>query len=537
MTRSPADPAAAHPLPSPKERRRLREAKSLSEEQVATAVGVTRATVRSWETGRSSPRGRKRKAYARLIGGGRTGPQATPPNARTKTAAANTRPKAAAKRAARPTSPTSVARLAKPVVSTKPGPSARPPSRPPNPVEATGSTTMAPTEPGTTPDLPGTPTTRRAPAPERASATRRTPTIRRTPTAERAPNAERASAAPAAAPKAPKAPKASKTPAAPPAAPSTPAAPVTPAEAPENGTAEDRADGPSPAQAFDALYRHCAEALFRQAFLLTGRRALARESVAQAFALAWDRWPEVAVDRDPVGWVRAAAYEYAVSPWHRLRRAHRHPDPPQAEPGARALLDALLELPPSYRRTLLLHDGVGLDLPDTAAETEASTPAAASRLMNARAAIAERLSAPTEPGAPAGPDADSGWSGADSGQSGAEASADRSALLHEQLGALALAQPCGSLLPPAMVREGSERKAQLWTRAAVSFTVLIIGLTLFTLATATARYEAPASPARQVDGVPPHNGPEKLTPQDLKLRKKLHGELVQGPARLVPGAG
>ncbi|MFF3393704.1 sigma factor-like helix-turn-helix DNA-binding protein [Streptomyces sp. NPDC002669] len=514
MTRSPADPAAAHPLPSPKERRRLREAKSLSEEQVATAVGVTRATVRSWETGRSSPRGRKREAYARLIGGGRTGPQATPPNARTKTAAANTRPKAAAKRAARPTSPTSVARLAKPVASPKPGPSAQPSSRPPNPVEATGSTAMAPTEPGTTPDLPGTPTTRRAPAPERASATGRPPTTGRTPAAERP------CAAPAAAPRTSK----------------SPAAPAGPAEAPENGASEDRSDGPSPAEAFDALYRHCAEALFRQAFLLTGRRALARESVAQAFALAWDRWPEVAVDRDPVGWVRAAAYEYAVSPWHRLRRAHRHPDPPQAEPGAQALLDALLELPPSYRRTLLLHDGVGLDLPDTAAETEASTPAAASRLMNARAAIAERLSAPAEPGTEAGPGTGSGRSGADPGQSGAAASADRSALLHEQLGALALAQPCGPLLPPAMVREGSERKAQLWTRAAVSFTVLIIGLTLFTLATAPARYEAPASPARQVDGVPPHGGPEKLTPQDLKLRKKLHGELVQGPARLVPGA-
>jgi DNA-directed RNA polymerase specialized sigma24 family protein len=324
-----------------------------------------------------------------------------------------------------------------------------------------------------------------------------------------------------------------------------------PGAAPENGTAEDRTGGDqtaddrtaedrtggfSPADAFDALYRHSAEALFRQAFLLTGRRALARKSVAQAFTLAWDRWPEVAVDRDPVGWVRAATYEYAVSPWHRLRRAHRRPDPPQAEPGARALLDALLELPPSYRRTLLLHDGVGLDLPDTAAETEASTPAAASRLVNARAAIAERLSAPTEPGGTdAGSGADSGQSGAGQSGAGSVASAGRSALLHEQLGALALAQPCGSLLPPAVVREVSERKAQLWTRAAVSFTVLIIGLTLFTLATAAARYETPASPARQVDGVPPHNGAEKLTPQDLKLRKKLHGELVQGPARLVPG--
>ncbi|NEE31588.1 DNA-directed RNA polymerase sigma-70 factor, partial [Streptomyces sp. SID7982] len=113
--------------------------------------------------------------------------------------------------------------------------------------------------------------------------------------------------------------------------------------------------------------------------------------VERAFELAWQRWPEVAVDRDPAGWVRAAAYEYAMSPWHRLRRTHRHPDAPPTEPGKRALFDALLDLPPAYRRTLLLYDGVGLDLPETAAETEASTPAAAGRLMTARAAVAERL--------------------------------------------------------------------------------------------------------------------------------------------------
>lgn len=64
MTRTPATP-----LPSPKERRRLREAKSLSQDDVAAAVGVTRATVRSWENGRTTPRGHKREAYVRLLTG------------------------------------------------------------------------------------------------------------------------------------------------------------------------------------------------------------------------------------------------------------------------------------------------------------------------------------------------------------------------------------------------------------------------------------------------------------------------------------
>ncbi|WP_051841011.1 helix-turn-helix domain-containing protein [Streptomyces lavendulae] len=54
-------------LPSPKERRRLREAGRLTHEEVATTVGVTATTVRSWETGRTEPRGRKREAYAALL--------------------------------------------------------------------------------------------------------------------------------------------------------------------------------------------------------------------------------------------------------------------------------------------------------------------------------------------------------------------------------------------------------------------------------------------------------------------------------------
>ncbi|MGW0961065.1 DNA-directed RNA polymerase sigma-70 factor [Streptomyces gelaticus] len=443
----------------------MREAKSLSEEQVATVTGVTRAAVRSWRTGRTTPRGRKREAYAKLINGGRTSRQATPPSARTEPAAPNTRPKAAVKRAARPAAPTTVARLSEPVTSTKP------PSRPPTPVEATGSTAMAPTEPGTTPDLPGAPGASTTPGP--------------------VPTSNDVSAT------------------------SGPASTANGGSATSGPASGTEAAGLSPAEAFDALYKHSAAALFRQTFLLTGRRNLSRESVARAFALAWERWPEVAVDRDPVGWVRAAAYEYATSPWHRLRRSHRRLDPPPAEPGPRALLDAMLALPPSYRRTLLLYDGVGLDLPETAAETEASTPAAAGRLMNARAAVAERLPELAEPSSPA----------------------EQSALLNERLGALALAQPSDSLPSPLTVRTDSERKARLWTRAAVSFTVLIIGLTLFTLGTAPTRYETPESPAQQVDGVPPRGGTQKLTPQDLKLQKRLHGEFVRGPARLVPEAG
>ncbi|MFJ9919944.1 helix-turn-helix domain-containing protein [Streptomyces rubiginosohelvolus] len=407
MTRSTTDEAAVPPLPSPKERRRLREAKSLSEEEVAAAVGVTRATVRSWETGRTNPRGRKRALYAKLIA---------------------------------------------------PEPAAKPPAVKP-PAATPEAAAAAVPEPA---DLPVAP-----PAPE----------------------------APTAAPPAD--------------------APPAPDPAPDSD-ARSGAEAPderrvSPAEAFDELYARTAPGLVRQTYLLTGRRALARESVERAFELAWQRWPEVAVDRDPAGWVRAAAYEYAMSPWHRLRRTHRQPDAPPTEPGKRALFDALLDLPPAYRRTLLLYDGVGLDLPETAAETEASTPAAAGRLMTARAAVAERL--------PELADA---------------APAEQSALLHDRIGGLARAEHVPVPRPARAVRTGSENKARLWTRAAVAGVALLIAVTGLTLHTAPTHYEQPISPPERVGGVPPRGGPQKLTAQDLKLQKSLSEQLAHGPERLVP---
>lgn len=453
MTQSTTGTAAAYPLPSPKERRRLREAKSLSEEQVAAAVGVTRATVRAWETGRTSPRGRKREAYARLIGTGDA--PSTPPADDVKSAAP---------------APDTWSKDAGGGGSADAGAGAD---------ADAGAMAAAEAEAVDAPE---------APEPAELLKNPEAPEVLGTSEVSDVPDVSDVSG--------------------------TGAEAEAGAET-GTGTGAETGAEPSPAEAFDALYRHTAAALFRQTYLLTGRRALSREAVRKAFDLAWQRWPEVAVDRDPAGWVRAAAHEHAMSPWHRLRREHRRADPPPEAPGPRALLAALLALPPSYRRTLLLHDGVGLGLAETAAETEASTPAAAGRLMTARAAVGEKVPELAAPSTPA----------------------EQSALLHEHLGALARAQPASSLPVPELIRNGSERKAQLWARAAVAFTVLLIGLTLITLATAPRKYETPQSPAQKVGGVPPLGGPQKLTPQDKKLQKKLGGELVHGPARLVPGVG
>ncbi|MEU3104264.1 helix-turn-helix domain-containing protein [Streptomyces griseoflavus] len=266
-------------------------------------------------------------------------------------------------------------------------------------------------------------------------------------------------------------------------------------------------DGLTPAQAFDALYAYCAPALVRQTYLLGGRRDLALESVERAFQRAWDHWPEVARDPDPAGWVRAAAHEWALSPWHRFRRRHRRPEPPPSDDDDRTLLETLLLLPPPYRRTLLLYDGIGVGLPETAAETEATTKAAARRLVHARETVAARLPELSDPRE-----------------------------LHRRLAELGSTGRPRAAEPPA-VRGGGERRARFWTRAAIAFTVALIGTTALTLHTAPTRYEPPVPPGETVRGVPPRVAPGPLSQEQRELRDSLREELPHGTQRLTPRAG
>ncbi|WP_063731346.1 telomere-associated protein Tap [Streptomyces sp. RTd22] len=59
--------AGQTPLPSPAERERLRTAHGLSQEQVAKALKVRRATVMNWESGKTDPRPPQREAYAHFL--------------------------------------------------------------------------------------------------------------------------------------------------------------------------------------------------------------------------------------------------------------------------------------------------------------------------------------------------------------------------------------------------------------------------------------------------------------------------------------
>lgn len=239
------------------------------------------------------------------------------------------------------------------------------------------------------------------------------------------------------------------------------------------------APAPTPVESFDALYAAAAPALVHQAYLLTGRRRHAFDSVEHAFQRAWEHWPEVAFDPDPAGWVRARTYEYALAPWHRFRRRPGRPEAPPADPAHRALL----ELPPLYRRTVLLCDGLGLSVEEAAVETAATVPATTSRLRHAHTALGQRV-----PGL-ADPDD-----------------------LREWLGGLVAAVSTATLPLARSVRTGSERRLRALTRTVYGVTALLVGAVVLSAVTPPSAPPDPTPRDRVVDGVPHRDDHEAPRP-------------------------
>ncbi|MEO3762714.1 hypothetical protein [Streptomyces sp. B5E4] len=236
--------------------------------------------------------------------------------------------------------------------------------------------------------------------------------------------------------------------------------------------------------AYDALYQRCATDVTRHTYLLTGDHALTREAVEHAFHLAWERWPEVASDRDPPGWVRAAAFAYVQEPWEWLRarwrrRARRGEEPADdevcGEEADRRVFAALRALPQSYRSAVVVYDVVGLDLPEAAAELEASTLAAAGRVTHAHEALAEAVP-----------------------ELGALPERKRAEELSARLRRFAAAQPIRTL-PPGAARHRSESRTdrQLRRYALLAAAIFLVAAVVSVVGEVQARNRAtsPAPPA------------------------------------------
>ncbi|MFE9252113.1 helix-turn-helix domain-containing protein [Streptomyces sp. NPDC007088] len=437
----------AVPLPPPEERRRLRERHSLSRARLAARLGVSREILRKWENGRTEPRGGERETYAKVL-----------------------------------------ATLAGP----PPGPEGTQPSGEPSPApEADGR------------EDEGGGGARGGHGGDRGEGTAKAATGTE-------PDGEAGAEGEAGADPEPAA-EARTEPGGEAGADTGPAPVPGPASDPDPAPAPAPVpDAPSPVAAFAELYDATSATLVRQAYLLTGRPGTAADAVLRGFQLAWEHWPKVAVDPDPRGWVRAAVHEYALSPWNRFRPACRGPLVPPAHAGDAALLGALLTLAPRHRRALLLHEGVGLGLPETAAETEASTPATASRLAHAREALTARLpellAAPEELGR----------------------------RLREFPGACEV--PGGLALPDARrALARGESVARRRTGASLALTGLIALATGYCLLTAPDDFGDRGAPVTGYVGdaaVHPAAGPPGAPVP--RLREALRNGVADGPQRLVP---
>lgn len=271
-------------------------------------------------------------------------------------------------------------------------------------------------------------------------------------------------------------------------------------------------DAVDPAHSFDLLYVANARALHRQSFLLCGHRRTADRAIVHAFRRAWDRWPEVAVDGDPAGWVRATAYGYVLAPWRhaltpwrrtdrgrrclaRLSRAERAAL--AVPPVDRPLLTALWSLPGSYRAALLLHDGVGLSLPEVAAETEATDEAASWRLRHGRAELARRFTGTSRRGGPEP-------AGRGRGDGAAPDLLALAVELRGELRELTQAQPV-RLTPAPLVRRGGERAKRRRVAGA-------LGLTGALAAAVAAAAVLSGGPSEREAPPRPEPGPSASTP-------------------------
>jgi RNA polymerase sigma-70 factor (ECF subfamily) len=154
----------------------------------------------------------------------------------------------------------------------------------------------------------------------------------------------------------------------------------------------DRRDG----AAYDAFYTGSWGRLFGQACVLTGDRETAQDLTQEALLRAWRRWDRIAGFEDPEGWTRRVLHNLCIESWrrNRTRMAHRPveaPPSPDVPVHHHQLAQAMRDLPGDQARALLLHDGLGMTVPETAAELAVPEGTVRSWLSRSRKVVAARI--------------------------------------------------------------------------------------------------------------------------------------------------
>jgi RNA polymerase sigma-70 factor, ECF subfamily len=148
---------------------------------------------------------------------------------------------------------------------------------------------------------------------------------------------------------------------------------------------------PGVAVSYERVFQDAAPGLWRTIYAFAGgRRAVADDAVAEAFARALERADQI---RDPVPWLYRTAFRLATE---ELRRDRREPEPPPAsgpDPGLTALIPALRQLSPAQRAAIVLHYEADLPIRDVARQMGTTAAAVKVHLFRGRRRLRELLGA------------------------------------------------------------------------------------------------------------------------------------------------
>ena len=150
------------------------------------------------------------------------------------------------------------------------------------------------------------------------------------------------------------------------------------------------------ATAFDAFYKDSSRRLYGQAYVLTGSRELAEDLTHEALLRAWKHWQRIADYEGPEAWTRRVLHNLCIDSWRRSRpRIHWTPDGSAASvempTNHLQLAEAMRSLPGQQARALLLHDGLGMTIAETARDLGVPEGTITSWLTRSRKIVAAKL--------------------------------------------------------------------------------------------------------------------------------------------------
>ncbi|BAL91560.1 putative RNA polymerase ECF-subfamily sigma factor [Actinoplanes missouriensis 431] len=150
---------------------------------------------------------------------------------------------------------------------------------------------------------------------------------------------------------------------------------------------------------FDAFYASTARRVMLQVYAVCGDLGDAQDLTQEAYARAWQRWPEVSGYDSPEHWVRRVAWNLAANRWRGLRRwlaaQSRSGPPPETTDGPSpervALLAALRRLPHAQRQAVAMHYLMDMSVEEIASSDGVPAGTVKARLSRARTALAPLL--------------------------------------------------------------------------------------------------------------------------------------------------